>query len=206
MNGLTRQYLLLLFTCAYCVSFVYKHDSHGITKADCDICKSDTQWTLYLNYLVTIALNVVIISLFIFNKDVSFWDVAKNIKQFNIFALGCILYETFCGILLWGYGSCFLNMFWGFKWIMEGFANIVPGLYFHDPNFTQFEPKKSLMSYVLFVVYFGKMVEYLLDPGLFRNEFLCRIGVMYDCISDDISYVQQFYVVITTQLALISFL
>ena len=49
------------------------------------------------------------------------------------------------------------------------------------------EDKKSLMSYVLFIVYFGKFITYLLDPGLFRNEFLCRIGIMYNCVSDDVS-------------------
>lgn len=186
MSNLLKQYLLLIFACFYLVSFAYEHDSRETYKS-VDSFNSHTKWTLWVVYFASMSLGIMIILLFTQNKQVSLCEVANNVKQFNIFALGCFLYEMFCGMLILCHAKNVLNVFWGFNWIVQGCADVVPGLYFHHRKFTQFERKKSLMSYVLFIIYFGKLIDYLLNPGLFRHAFLNRIGFMYDCLSDDIS-------------------
>ena len=143
-------------------------------------------------------MDFVIISLFGFfgsDKKVAWQQLAEclfNLNQFNLLAAFCMAYQILSAGLIWSNGqySGFLNFIWGIKWIIEGISNTVPGLMLHHKDFTF--GNHSLYPKLLFIIFVGKMASFLLDPGLFRQNFQCRIGALYDCSGDNISYVNIF--------------
>eukprot|EP01083_Nonionella_stella_P186959 685864_1 len=185
-SDIFKQYCLLLFILSYCVSFVFNTDHPNHEKCwKTNQSSTDVHFAVYLEYIITMLLDIVVLSLFgLFETTSSWktlWQSANNLNQFSIIALLCVAYQVFSAILLWSNGpyNGFVHILRGIKWILEGISNTVPGLFLHHESFTFHD--KSLNGHLLFIIFVGKLASFLLDPGLFRQQFLCRIGAMYNC-------------------------